>query len=647
MEINFKTQCRIFAIIGTMHEENSVLAENISTWLASRGLNILYIERGGENSAKAQSPRKLEDVLPHLGVIHKEAMRGYFSQGPGLSGRLSINGRAPSRSELGVIASAYELVLVSINVLADVCAKKMDEGRLISAFADIPALVVVDAAADRGVLSAKRVVDFLLSAKEAPRPAAFAISPHDAAVTARLARSLRLPSWGDAADISRLSERILERAIEINCGENKFKNDETDRNHLSQLMAQDVLKKIQEHRDISEAINSTGLFYGNGKSQDMSVLKDRIAMEARRIVAGISSPQQDLVSHEYVVARVIDDALGFGPITSLLADPEVTEVMACGARKIYIERKGKIESTDLAFVDDAHLMAIIERMLLPTGRRIDEASPAVDARLPDGSRLHAIIPPLSIDGPALTIRRFVRHLTSLAEAVAANMLSQRAADFLAACVRGRVSMVVSGGTGAGKTTLLGTLASEIDPCERIITIEDSAELRIKLPHVVRLEARPPNIEGSGAVQIRELVRNALRMRPDRIVVGECRGAEALDMLQAMNTGHEGSLTTVHANSPRDAVSRLETMSLMAGLKLPLSAIREQVVRAIGIIIQVARMPDGSRRVSEIAEICETESQEFKMHTLARVSENGALESTGIVPRFAARLKKYGIELPTL
>jgi len=309
---------------------------------------------------------------------------------------------------------------------------------------------------------------------------------------------------------------------------------------------------------------------------------DRVALDpadARRLVAGI-----------------VDDTVGLGPLDPLLRDRGVTEVIANGPGRIYAERAGRLVREPVAFRDDEHLRHVIDRVVSSVGRRVDESSPMVDARLPDGSRVNAVLPPIALDGPLLTIRKFARAPFRVEDLVAAGSLSAGQADLLERCVRGRLNVVVSGGTGTGKTTLLNALAGFIDPAERIVTVEDAAELRLPQPHVARLESRPPNVEGRGEVTLRALVRNALRMRPDRIVVGEVRGGEALDMLQAMNTGHDGSLTTVHASSPADAVRRIETMALMAGLDLPHIAVREQVASAVDVIVHLVRDGDGSRRV---------------------------------------------------
>jgi pilus assembly protein CpaF len=353
--------------------------------------------------------------------------------------------------------------------------------------------------------------------------------------------------------------------------------------------------------------------------------------------------------------QIADDILGYGPLEPFLHDPTVTEVMVNAYDQLYVERGGVIEETEASFLDDAHLLRIIDRIVSQVGRRIDESSPMVDARLPDGSRVNAIIPPLSLRGPSLTIRKFSRNALSLQDLIGLGSLDEHAADFLAQCVRGKLNILISGGTGTGKTTLLNAVSAFVPPVERIVTVEDAAELRLQQRHVVSLESRPPNVEGEGEVRIRDLVRNALRMRPDRIIVGEVRGAETLDMLQAMNTGHDGSLTTVHANSARDALHRLEMLVLMAGVELPVKAIREQIAGGFDLLVHIARLVDGSRRVVQITEIAGMEGDVVTLQDLyaARTPEGetvgeshllGALESTGLRPRFLNKLKANGVEL---
>lgn len=355
-----------------------------------------------------------------------------------------------------------------------------------------------------------------------------------------------------------------------------------------------------------------------------------------------------------VVQSVFDDVLGYGPIDRLLRDPTINEVMVNGPEKVYVERNGKIVLTDVRFVDEGHLRRIIDKIVSQVGRRVDEATPMVDARLPDGSRVNVIVHPLAIGGPFMTIRRFAAEPFQVHDLVQFGTITEQVANFIDACVRGRLNIVVSGGTGTGKTTLLNVLSSFIPPDERIITIEDAKELQLQQPHVLCCEARPPNIEGKGEVRIRDLVRNALRMRPDRIVVGEVRGAEALDMLQAMNTGHDGSLTTVHSNSPRDTLSRIETMALMAGMELPVRVIREQMSSALDVIVHLSRLRDGTRRVTHVSEVMGMEGDVIVLQDLylfdygMGVDANGRflgrLKSTGIRPHFTERLANQGISL---
>jgi pilus assembly protein CpaF len=360
-----------------------------------------------------------------------------------------------------------------------------------------------------------------------------------------------------------------------------------------------------------------------------------------------------------LVREITDDILGYGPLEPFLRDDSVTEVMVNAYDRIYVERSGRLERTPAAFVDNAHLMRIIDKIVSQVGRRVDESSPMVDARLPDGSRVNAIIPPLALRGPTLTVRKFARDPYTMNDLIGFGTVTGKSAQFLSACVRGKLNVLISGGTGTGKTTTLNALSAFVPNDERIVTIEDAAELQLQQEHVITLESRPPNIEGQGEVRIRELVRNALRMRPDRIIVGEVRGAETLDMLQAMNTGHEGSLTTIHANSPRDALSRLETLVLTAGVDLPLRAIREQISSAFDLLVQIQRLVDGSRRITHVTEVLRMESDVITLQDIfaakppdeehtpgaGRSRLLSPLQATGLKPHFLEKLAANGVVLP--
>jgi pilus assembly protein CpaF len=388
-----------------------------------------------------------------------------------------------------------------------------------------------------------------------------------------------------------------------------------------------------------------------------ALTQDQIHAEVSRLAEVVLAQEGTPLSageRDRLVSDVQHELFGLGPLEPLLADPTVSDILVNRHDVIYIERRGRIEVTNVRFKDDEHLMRVIERIVSSVGRRIDESSPMVDARLQDGSRVNAIIPPLSIDGPVLSIRRFGSEPLKMHKLIENKALTKDIADMLQMVVTARLNVLISGGTGAGKTTLLNALSAFIPEHERIVTIEDSAELQLQQPHVVRLETRPANIEGKGEVSQRDLVKNALRMRPDRIVIGEVRGGEAIDMLQAMNTGHDGSLTTIHANTPRDALARLETMIQMTGMRLSDRAMRQQVASALDLVLQVARMSDGSRRVTSISEITGMEGetitmQEIFMYERTGVDNQGQVlgrfRATGIRPRFAERLKACGIQLP--
>jgi Flp pilus assembly CpaF family ATPase len=415
-----------------------------------------------------------------------------------------------------------------------------------------------------------------------------------------------------------------------------------------------VALKLKIHRRLVEEIDL--------RKADLTYLRDPIKLQElrTRAEAKVLALVEEEAAHidqrdarRRLVKEVLDEALGLGPLEDLLADRSVTEIMVNRHDQIYVERNGKLQLTTAQFISVDQLRGVIERIVAPLGRRIDEKVPMADARLRDGSRVNAIIPPLSLKGPALTIRKFSKKLLGAPDLVGFGSMTSQMSSFLGAAVQARMNIVISGGTGSGKTTLLNVLASFIPEDERIITIEDAAELQLPQDHVVALESRPPNIEGEGAIAIRDLVRNALRMRPDRIVVGECRGGEALDMLQAMNTGHDGSLTTVHANTPRDALARLETMALMAGLELPSRAIRDQIASAVNLVVQQSRLQDGSRRITHVTEITGQSDGEFNVIDVFVFRQTGLgadgritgqFVPTGHVPQFIETLGHRGIKV---
>lgn len=400
---------------------------------------------------------------------------------------------------------------------------------------------------------------------------------------------------------------------------------------------QDLRKRLQN--DVIERVNRTR---DNTDVDLKETIQETVSAES------LDLPRPDRLR---LVQEIYDDVAGLGPLENLMKDPGVTEIMVNGPKNIYVERKGRLEKADIAFDDDAHVMKIIDRIVSRVGRRCDEATPMVDARLQDGSRVNAVIPPIALKGPSITIRRFNSAPLSIANLVENNSVSYAMASFLEACVKGKANIVVAGGTGSGKTTLLNILSGFIPETERIVTIEDAAELQLKQDHVVTLESRPANVEGTGSVTIRDLVRNALRMRPDRIIVGEVRSGETLDMLQAMNTGHEGSLTTVHANSPRDVLSRLETMVLMSGMDLPLKAIRDQVASAIDIIVYQTRFRDGTRKITNISEVLGMEGDMITLQDIfsfraegldANGKIKGRYAATGIRPHIIDKFRESGI-----
>lgn len=408
--------------------------------------------------------------------------------------------------------------------------------------------------------------------------------------------------------------------------------------------------KHQIHRELVDRLDIKRL---SASRINKDELRDRALENIRKIVEEVAPRLPAGIEPSALIREICDEALGLGPLEEYLEDDAVTEIMVNGPDQIFVEKAGKLTLTPSTFMDATSVLAVIERIVSPLGRRIDESQPYVDARLPDGSRVNAIIHPLSLIGPCLTIRKFSKVPFTDEDLIHFGTWTREIADFTSMCVKLRKNIVVSGGTGSGKTSLLNALGNYIPPTDRIVTIEDAAELRLIQPHIVRLEARPPNIEGKGAITIRDLVRNALRMRPDRIVVGECRGGEALDMLQAMNTGHDGSLTTVHANTPRDVISRLETMVLMSGMDLPVRAIREQISAAIDVIVHESRFSDGSRRITSVTEVCGQEGEQITMQEIFAFQQTGldadgkvlgSHKATGAVPTFIEEVKARGLTI---
>jgi len=414
---------------------------------------------------------------------------------------------------------------------------------------------------------------------------------------------------------------------------------------VPRLTSQDLIKLKKYLIDnVSRAIESEGI----AATQRDDFIKHQIEMIYDQ--ANLKLPQ-DL--RGMILKEVLNELLGYGPLQPLLNDPEVSEVMVNGPKKVYVEKRGRLQKASVVFDNDNHVLQIIDRIILPLGRHVDADSPTVDARLPDGSRVNAVIPPVAIDGPSITIRKFSKEKLGINDLIEFGSLTDKMAEFLRACVLAHLNIVISGGTGSGKTTLLNVLSSYIPENERIVTIEDAAELQLQQDHVLRMETKPANVDGRGEVTIRDLVRNSLRMRPDRIVVGEVRGGEALDMLQAMNTGHDGSLTTVHSNSPRDAIARLETLVLMAGMDLPLKVVRQQIASAIDLIVQQTRLKDGSRKVTAVTEIAGMESDIVVLTDIFKFEQTGVstegkvlgeLKPTGIRPLFSPRLEAAGFKL---
>ncbi len=607
MGLSAKRFCLADAAEGALA---GAIARRCAAAFAARGKEVLLLVAGGD----ARPARTSGELQRHREHLEGAFLRGYLATDEGY-GALRLDA-ACDTPLLTILVEAYDLLLVAGELVRIAVAAPAP---------GIPALLLSTSFAE-ALGAADEALRTVRGEAAGVRPIAFALTENGTLLGERLARRWRLASWGSADDAVGLCDRIRDEADPVPLVKPAPKAKGAD------LPSHDAGTPCDDEegecvRAILRELRADPAFRSAQRSPSLQVeeeTRERLAAAVRAIVARRDDIPLDAERRERLVARVLDEATGAGPLEPLLTDPATSEVMVNGPDAVFVEREGRIHPTALRFVDEEHLRIVIDRLLTLVGRRVDEACPLADARLPDGSRVHAVLPPVAIDGPTLTIRRFLRRFERMEDLVLAGMMPAPIAAFLSEAVRARRTLLVSGGTGAGKTTLLGLLAEAVDTAERLVTIEDAAELALRAEHVVRLEARPPNIEGRGAVTIRDLVRAALRMRPDRIVVGECRGPEALDMLQAMNTGHEGSMTTVHANAPRDALARLETMVLTGSVELPLAAVRAQIARAIDLIVQVARGADGVRRVTAIAELVGLEGPIYTLRTLIERDAGGEL-----------------------
>ncbi|MBI2835248.1 MAG: Flp pilus assembly complex ATPase component TadA [Acidobacteria bacterium] len=667
----------------------TLIATNLAVGLQQQDIGrVLFIDAGHPIPGEAitlvglERAKSLGDMVPLLGRLTPDVFATYLVTAPSgfsvmplvtevLQARLITPENIARMFELA--NAAFDLIVIDMPTGA---------GPLTSHFLDRSDYVcVVSDAAPSSVTRARHCLDLLRSLQIPTESLLFCVNrmperggmaperlerllgvrilvtlPDDPEpVTAAAARStpilIGMPRHAISRAIDRLGREISQRGLR------DLKVRSTMEAPAEAAVADEEVRelKLTIHRRLIEEIDL--------RKADLTYLRDPVKLQELRtraegkVMSLLDEEGGDIHSREMrrkIVKEVIDEALGLGPLEDFLADSAVTEIMVNRPDQIYVERAGKLTLTPAKFLNNEQLRGVIERIVAPLGRRIDEKVPMVDARLRDGSRVNAIIPPLSLKGPALTIRKFSKKLLGVQDLIGYGSLTEQMSTFLGAAVRARLNIVISGGTGSGKTTLLNVLASYIPDDERILTLEDSAELQLPQEHVVTLESRPANIEGEGAITIRDLVRNALRMRPDRIVVGECRGGEALDMLQAMNTGHDGSLTTVHANAPRDALSRLETMALMAGLELPSRAIRDQISSAINLIIQQTRLQDGTRRVTHITEVTGQENGVFTTADVFVFKQTGLAPDgkiygqyvpTGYIPAFIETLGRRGIKVP--
>ncbi len=635
--------CRFFCILDVSGGDLArSLALNAAVSMSNGDERVLIIY--ASNSEKFAGVRNIHGFRANADYLKEKSLMGYLASGRSF-GVLNLSGGSMTGRDLEMLSSVYTIIAFAMD--AREFSSDMCDGLL----ASIPALIVATSSREELAISAQ-AIRTLIDGELLPVPVAYSLTETNVGFEKQISQFLHMPSWGSSNNSSSIAKRILKNATTISKDTKGFapsfsRKDRAYENMPSLTLDEDdvlavdaILSKLRDDPEFKGGALQTG------DAQFLTGLRVRVRAASRKILLGLDLKVSDI---EAVISRTVDDAVGAGPLEPFMVDGLVSEIIVNGPDEIFIERGGCMMRINTSFSDDKQLRSVIDRLIAPAGRRIDESSPMVDARLRDGSRLNAVISPIAVDGSLLTIRKFVNTFKNPDALISSGMLTKDLLEFLNACVRSRVSVVISGGTGTGKTTLLGVLANAINVDERVITIEDAAELDLQVEHLVRLETKPANIEGRGEVTMRDLVRNALRMRPDRIVVGECRGPEALDMLQAMNTGHEGSMSTVHANSPRDALSRLETMVLMGNFDLPIQAVRDQITRAIDLIVQVERSPDGKRRIVEISELVGQEGEAYSMQSIAKMDDiaSGHLLSSGFSPSFSERLKKRGIILPKL
>ena len=654
-------------------------------------VGILQQVRGGVLFFDASSPcpgdgcqrlglprtKSVSDLLPLLDRLTPDFLASYLTVSPSGVPCLSLVNdvvqagaldRAVLEQVFAVIDQAFDYLVMDLSLLAgDVAAFLIDR-------ADQVCLVVDPGT--QGLVRAGHLLGLLRAAQVPPTAIGICVNRTSESLTGASATQLaagvpvlawladqpQTVAWAESkgrtlfelrpddeisAGFADLSRAFIQRAFRHRAEQAKETGGETPPDVRRSLKLR-ILRRLVEEIDLRKG--DLGYLHDPVKRQEMHVrVEGKLVALVQEEATEVS--RQD---RRQLVKELMDEALGLGPLEDLLEDPTVTEIMVNRIDQVYVERKGHLTLSNVSFLSNDQLRGIIERIVAPLGRRIDEKVPMVDARLRDGSRVNAIIPPLALKGPAITIRKFSKRLLGIPDLIGFGSMTEQIATFLGAAVHARQNIVISGGTGSGKTTLLNVLSSFIPDDERIVTIEDAAELQLPQEHVVSLESRPPNIEGEGAITIRDLVRNSLRMRPDRIVVGECRGGEALDMLQAMNTGHDGSLTTLHANTPADALSRLETLALMAGLELPSRAIRDQIAAAVQIVVQQSRLQDGSRRITYVTEVCGQEGNQFVTRDVFRFEQTGLspegkvlgqFRPTGHVPAFVKTLPNFGIQVP--